>query len=66
MIKIIKKGTRQTKECSDCGCIFSFQEEDTSTGILYIEKNIDYNSVHFHKKRVIRCPQCGTVLNLES
>ncbi len=57
MIKIIKKGTKQVKECEDCGCVFSFDEED-------IEK-INYSS-HPGYKRIIRCPQCETVIILEA
>lgn len=60
MIEIIKKGTRQVKECEVCGCVFSFNEED-------IEK-IDYSS-QFHPKgyrKIIRCPQCERVIILEA
>lgn len=57
MIKIIKEGTRQTKECDECGCVFSFDKED-------VEKNIDYNSLYLNNKSIIRCPQCETVLEL--
>ncbi len=60
MIKIIKNGTRQVKECEDCGCVFSSEEED-------IEK-IDHGSQFYPKgyKKIIRCPQCETVIILEA
>ena len=28
MIHIIKKRTKQKTQCSECGCIFSFEKED--------------------------------------
>ena len=28
MIKIIKRGTRKTCTCDNCGCVFSYEEED--------------------------------------
>lgn len=51
-IEIIKKGRDLTPkykaECPDCGCIFSYQEED----VLY--RNF-YNNVEYVN---IRCPHC--------
>lgn len=31
MIKIIRKGTRKVQECKECGCLFSYEEEDVKT-----------------------------------
>ena len=36
MIKIIRHGTRQTKECEHCGCLFSYDETDT-----LVDSNLD-------------------------
>ena len=60
MIKIIKKGTRKIEECSNCGCKFSYEEED-------IEKDglLANNSVLIGKTLVV-CPQCGKEIVLET
>ena len=53
MIKIIKEGTRKIEKCPNCGCEFSYEEED-------IEKDglLANNSVFIGKTWVV-CPQCG-------
>ena len=53
MIKIIKEGTRKITKCPNCGCEFSYEEED-------IEKDgtLLNNSVFLGKSWVV-CPQCG-------
>lgn len=51
MIKIIKHGTRDTRECEKCGCLFSFDEEDILGG-------------HGLRKH-IECPQCRHDLTLK-
>ena len=67
MIKIIKNGTRQVKECEDCGCVFSFDEEDTVFSCDESDlKKIYYSSHPKGYKRIIRCPQCETVITLEA
>ena len=60
MIKIIKEGTRKIAKCPNCGCEFSYEEED-------IEKDglLANNSVFLGKTWVI-CPQCGTEIVLKS
>ena len=30
MIKIIEKGTKHKIRCKDCGCLFSFDDEDVN------------------------------------
>lgn len=54
MIKIIKKGTRDIRECDNCGCLFSFDEIDTT---FVNEMNV---------KKYIKCPQCGKNIILEA
>jgi len=50
MIKIIKQGTRRTKECENCGCIFSYDKEDIES----------YQNCYF-----LTCPQCNKEIPLE-
>lgn len=52
MIKIIKKGTRQTVECEKCGCLFSFDAND-----------INYGNQRDPEK-TINCPQCMNKIDL--
>ena len=56
MIKIIRHGTRQTKECECCGCLFSYDEVDT-----FIETKLDFKATRF-----IECPQCKEKIVLEA
>jgi predicted RNA-binding Zn-ribbon protein involved in translation (DUF1610 family) len=57
MVKIIKMGTRRTKECTTCGCYFSFDEEDTKC-----MTNDSFKGV----SKFIPCPQCGKNVVLEA
>lgn len=45
MIKIITTGTRMTRECTYCGCVFSYEKEDECT---------DYRRYETY----VTCPQC--------
>ena len=60
MIKIIKEGTRKITKCPNCGCEFSYEEED-------IEKDglLANNSVFIGKTWVV-CPQCSKEIVLET
>ena len=60
MVKIIKKGTRKIEKCPNCGCEFSYEEED-------IEKDglLANNSVLIGKTWVV-CPQCGKEIVLST
>lgn len=55
MIKIIKKGTRDIRECKTCGCLFSFDEEDVES--VFKNGRIDY--------KCVKCPQCSYKVMLE-
>ena len=59
MIKIIKEGTRKITKCPNCGCEFSYEEED-------IEKDglLENNSVLIGKTWVV-CPQCNNDIVLK-
>ena len=53
MIKIIEPGTRTVTKCTECGCKFSYEDED-------IEKDgLLANNVAFFGKTWVVCPQCG-------
>ncbi len=54
MIHIIQKGTKQKIQCSECGCIFSFEKEDIEI--------TDWNSM----RKTIKCPQCNNIIILEA
>ena len=60
MIKIIKEGTRKIEKCPNCGCEFSYEEED-------IEKDgtLLNNSVFLGKTWVV-CPQCSKEIVLST
>ncbi len=61
MIKIIRKGTRKVQECKECGCLFSYEEEDvkTKTG----SDCLGIMPVYYEK--YINCPQCKKNITLE-
>ena len=46
MIKIIKEGTRKIEKCPNCGCEFSYEEEDVIRDPILIENHVN-------------CPQCN-------
>lgn len=48
MIKIIKEGTRKIAKCPNCGCEFSYEEED----------------VQIFTKRHVNCPQCDKAVTV--
>ena len=53
MIKIIEPGTRTITKCTECGCKFSYENED-------IEKDgLCANNLVFIGKIFVVCPQCG-------
>ena len=45
MIEIIERGTKTIGECENCGCKFSYENEDIET--VFLGKNW------------VVCPQCG-------
>lgn len=51
MIKILKPGTRDTRECERCGCLFSFDKEDIKGGNGYVN--------------YVVCPQCENKVTLK-
>jgi hypothetical protein len=54
MIKIIKEGTRTITTCNECGCKFSYEEEDIKTFAKPYSNSNDMAVGSF-----ITCPQCS-------
>lgn len=48
MIEIIKHGTKHTAICFECGCKFSYEDEDV------LNDTLDYKTVRTY----VNCPQC--------
>ena len=60
MIKIIEPGTRTVTECAECGCKFSYENDDIETdGLLF-------NKLVFLGKIWVVCPQCGKEIVLQT
>ena len=53
MIKIIEPGTRRITECAECGCKFSYENEDIEVSGLYSWDELQTRDSY------IVCPQCG-------
>ena len=60
MIKIIEPGTRKIIKCTECGCKFSYENDDIEGHELYLVDlllaGISY----------IECPQCGKKIILKT
>ena len=52
MIKAIERGTKTVTKCAECGCKFSYENEDIKDLLLAV---ISY----------IECPQCGKEIILK-
>ena len=64
MIKIIKPGTRHKAECNECGCVFSYEEEDlTKLGVINTKDKM--NPIFSRTECLIKCPQCGYEWTIE-
>ena len=61
MIEIIKLGTKKTCTCNECGCYFSYEDEDVET--RYTSSNV-FGVVANLPTNVIKCPQCDTEIIL--
>ena len=60
MVKILKPGTLQKIKCDECGCLFSFEDEDTE---IVMSKAITPQCEIVEK--IIECPQCGKDIDLK-
>ena len=59
MIKIIEPGTRAITKCTECGCKFSYENEDIEKDGLWA------NNLVFIGKIFVVCPQCGKEIVLK-
>ena len=59
MIKIIEPGTRTITKCAECGCKFSYENEDIEKDVLWA------NNLVFIGKIFVVCPQCGKEIVLK-
>lgn len=63
MIKIIEKGTRHKIRCKDCGCLFSFDDEDMNIRTGSCICVMEICKKHYE---TIVCPQCNNEIVLDS
>lgn len=61
MIKIIKKGTRDIRECESCGCLFSFDAEDVEVKVKVSESEF----LKYVNLKYVKCPQCSFEVEIE-
>lgn len=57
MIEIIKHGTKTKHICKECGCVFTYEDED-----------VQIETSPFHgggDNKYIDCPQCNNRIYLE-
>ena len=59
MIKIIEPGTRTITKCAECGCKFSYENEDIEKDGLWA------NNLVFIGKIFVVCPQCDKEIVLK-
>ena len=58
MIKIIEPGTRTVTKCAECGCKFSYENEDIEVSGPHSMDKLQT------RKSYIVCPQCGKEIGL--
>lgn len=58
MIEIIKKGTKKKCTCKECGCIFTYEDED-----IQIEESKYHGG---GDSKYIDCPQCNNRIYLNA
>lgn len=63
MIKIIEKGTKHKIRCKDCGCLFSFDDEDVNIRTGSCIRVMEICKKHYE---IIVCPQCENEIILDN
>ena len=58
MIEIIKKGTKTKCTCKQCGCLFTYEEED-----MTVDHNYDNRFTDCIRK-FVTCPQCSNKITV--
>lgn len=56
MIKIIKRGTKKTCTCKNCGCVFSYEDEDIEVETYHALDIMQMGDDSY--KEYVQCPQC--------
>lgn len=56
MIEILKPGTKKKRTCNECGCIFTYEDEDMKC------ENSNYFRTDYS---YVICPQCNNKIRLE-
>lgn len=62
MIKIIKRGTKKTCSCDNCGCVFSYEEEDINVEPFHALDITQMGSDGCEES--VSCPQCDEKIML--
>lgn len=62
MIEIIKRGTKKTCTCDNCGCYFSYEEEDIKVESYHAFDITQMGDDTY--KEYVQCPQCDTEIIL--
>lgn len=52
MIEILKRGTKEKCTCKECGCLFTYEQEDIELGA--------YGRTYSY----VKCPQCDNEIHL--
>lgn len=65
MKKIIKEGTKRNITCEECGCLFSFEDEDIYHNELHRNECEKVTEIKAGYKAFVTCPQCETEIVLE-
>ena len=63
MVEIIKRGTKKTCTCDNCGCVFSYEEED-----IEVESHHAFDIFQMADdtyNELVRCPQCDEKIILK-
>ena len=56
MIEIIKRGTKKKHKCSECGCIFSYEDEDVMCDTVH--NFVMFGVAGCAWEYSVQCPQC--------
>ena len=77
MITIIKHGTKKIIECNICGCVFTYEPEDTflkkgsADEVAYKRetfvflKNVPADEVAYKRETFVACPECTNNVYIE-
>ena len=60
MIEILKRGTKQVATCRECGCKFSFEDEDIKRRTAKIAMDCSKGFSASTPTLYVHCPQCDT------